>query len=91
MCTISPTDILNREIIRFFGNYDIGEYIGDPLDLYNKEYKKFEQFRKVFFKEGFGKIDWQAFLNILKTYVDASFFENVEKLVPARTRLISGL
>ena len=60
LCTMSPTDILNREIIRFFGNFDIGEYIGDPLDLYETEYKKFEQFRKVFYKEGFGKIDWRV-------------------------------
>jgi nitrogen regulatory protein PII-like uncharacterized protein len=87
----SPTDLINTEIIRFFGNFQLADYIGDPSDLYESEYKRFTAFRKVFFKEGFGKIDWSYYLNLIKSYVDSSLFENVEKIVPARTRLISGL
>ena len=31
------------------------------------------------------------YLNTLKAYLDPSLFENFEKLLPARTRVISGL
>lgn len=87
----SPTDIVNQEIIRFLGQINLGEFIGDPQETYNYCYKKFESLRKIFFKHGFGKLDIQKYFNLIKSYIDPSLFENLEKLVPARANLISGL
>jgi hypothetical protein len=87
----SPTDITNQEIIRFFGQINLGEFIGDPHETYNYCYKKLEGLRKIFFKHGFGKLDIQKYFNLIKSYIDPSLFENLEKIVPARANLISGL
>ena len=87
----SSTDLINREIIRFFGDFKLSEYIGDPLEIDKNKYKKLESFKKVFFNKDFGKIDVQKYFNLLKGYIDPSLFDNVEKLIPARSRLIAGL
>lgn len=87
----SPTDIVNQEIIRFFGQINMGDFIGDPQETYSHYYKKFEGLRRVFFKHGFGKLDIQKYFNLIKSYIDPSLFENLEKIVPARANLISGL
>ena len=87
----SPTDIVNQEIVRFFGQINMGEFIGDPQDTYNYCYKKLEGLRKIFFKHGFGKLDIQKYFNLIKSYIDPSLFDNLEKLVPARANLLSGL
>lgn len=82
---------LNEEIIKFFGKIKLGDYIGNPEDYNKKEYKELNKLRKLFFKHGFGKVDWYDYINQLKGYFDESFFENLEKLVPGRTTLTSGL
>lgn len=87
----SSSDLINKEIIRFFGNFKLGDYIGNPSDEYEKNYKEFDEFRHLFFKHGFGRVDFQHYMNIVKAYIDPSLFENLKKLVPARTRLITGL
>ncbi len=87
----SPTDIVNREIIRFFGDFPLGDYIGDPRQTNNTSYKDLEKFKKIFYDNGFGRIDIQNYFNLIKSYVDPSLFSNIEKLIPARSNLISGL
>lgn len=87
----SPTDIINREIIRFFGNFRLSDYIGDPADVGSVKYQKLESFRRIFFDNGFGNIDIQKYFNLIKSYIDPSLFENLEKIIPARTKLVSGL
>lgn len=85
------SDLINHEIIRFFGNFRLGDYIGDPEDLHKNVYSEFESLRHEFFKHGFGKLNFSTYLNIIESYVDPSLFDNLKKMVPARSRLISGL
>lgn len=87
----SSSDLINHEIIRFFGNFKLGDYIGSPDDLHKDVYGEFKKLRHTFYKHGFGKLDFSTYLNVVESYVDPSLFENIKKLVPARTRLISGL
>jgi hypothetical protein len=87
----SPTDLVNREIIRFFGNFRLSNFIGDPHDIYSNKYKKLDSFKRLFFDNGFGNIDTQRYFNIIKSYIDPSIFENLEKVIPARVKLVSGL
>jgi hypothetical protein len=87
----SSSDLINHEIIRFFGNFKLGDYIGNPDDLYKSVYGEFDALRHTFYKHGFGKLDFSTYLNVVESYVDPSLFDNIKKLVPARTRLISGL
>ena len=87
----SPTDLVNREIIRFFGNFRLSNFIGDPSDTHSSKYKKLDSFKRLFFDNGFGNIDTQRYFNIIKSYIDPSIFENLDKIIPARVRLVSGL
>lgn len=87
----SPSDLINHEILRFFGDFDLGDYIGDPSELYNKTYSGFNEIKNLFFKNGFGRIDFSYYLSILESYLDPSLFKNIEKIIPARTLLVSGL
>jgi CRISPR/Cas system-associated protein endoribonuclease Cas2 len=86
-----PSVPLNEEIIKFFGDFKLGDYIGNPEDYDKSKYKDLNNFRKLFYREGFQRVDWSVYLNTLKGYIDPSLFENFEKLLPARTRVISGL
>tara|TARA_A100001037_G_scaffold67550_1_gene59972 strand:+ start:1121 stop:8908 length:7788 start_codon:yes stop_codon:yes gene_type:complete len=87
----SSSDLINHEIIRFFGDFKLGDYIGTPEDLYEGVYGEFKKLRHTFYRHGFGKLDFSTYLNIVESYVDPSLFDNIKKLVPARSRLISGL
>jgi hypothetical protein len=57
----SPIDIENEGILKFFGDYDFGDLIGDPSDVYEKTYRRFEQFRKIYYDSGHGIIDYQTY------------------------------
>ena len=82
---------LNEEIIKFFGKIKLGDFIGNPEDYNKKQYTELNKLRKLFFKHGFGRVDWYEYINQLKGYFDESFFENLERLVPGRTTLTTGL
>lgn len=88
---VSPTDQINTDILKFFGRFEFGDLIGSPQDVYAKTYKNFEQFRRLYFDRGCGQVDYSAFLNLVRAYFDKSLFKYIEKLVPARAKLISGV
>jgi len=87
----SPTEQLNLEIIKFFGNFEFGDLIGKPSDVYEKNYSRFEKFRQVFYDRGFGNIDYQTFMNLVRAYFDKSLFKYIKNLVPARAKLVTGV
>lgn len=87
----SPSEIQNTEIIKFFGEYPLSDLIGDPADVYENSYKKFEKFRQIFYDQGFGNIDYQFFMNVVRFYFDKAMFKYIKSLVPARAKLVDGI
>jgi hypothetical protein len=87
----SPIDIQNEEILKFFGSFEIGDLIGDPRTVYDATYKKFEKFREIYYEQGLGAIDYQSFMNLVKSYFDKSMFNYIKTVIPARSKLIEGL
>lgn len=87
----SPSEIQNAEIIKFFGNYPLSELIGDPNDVYANSYRRFEQFRQIFYDQGFGNIDYQFFMNVVRFYFDKTMFKYIRAVVPARAKLVDGI
>ncbi len=87
----SPSEIQNTEIIKFFGNYPMSELIGNPDDVYRSSYRRFEQFREVFYSQGFGNIDYQFFMNVVRFYFDKTMFKYIRSIVPARAKLVDGI
>lgn len=87
----SPSEIQNSEIIKFFGEYPLSDLIGDPGCVYENSYKKFEKFKQIFYNQGFGAIDYQFFMNVVRFYFDKAMFKYIKSTVPARARLVDGI
>jgi hypothetical protein len=87
----SPIDIQNEEILKFFGSFEIGDLIGDPRTVYDATYRKFEKFREIYYEQGLGAIDYQSFMNLVKSYFDKSMFSYIKTVIPARAKLVEGL
>lgn len=87
----SPSSLINNEIMKFFGNFQLGDLIGKPNDVYEKTYKRFNRFREVFYDQGGGQIDYQTFMNLVRAYFDKSIFKYIKNLVPVRAKLVEGL
>ena len=87
----SPSEIQNTEIIKFFGNYPLSELIGDPSYVYASSYTRFEKFKQIFYDQGFGAIDYQFFMNVVRFYFDKAMFKYIKSVVPARAKLVDGI
>ena len=87
----SPSEIQNSEIIKFFGEYPLSELIGDPSTVYESSYARFEKFRQIFYNQGFGNIDYQFFMNVVRFYFDKAMFKYIRSIVPARATLVDGI
>lgn len=87
----SPTDDLNTRIIEFFGDFDVSDFIGDPREIYNDQYKKFKIFKLNFYKTGLGNVDFQSYVNLVKSYFDCSLFKHLKTIVPAKSTFRTGI
>jgi hypothetical protein len=87
----SPAEIQNTEIIKFFGEFPLNDLIGNPADVYQRTYSKFETFKKIYYDQGFGSIDFTFFMNIIRFYFDKSMFKYIKSVVPARAKLVDGM
>ena len=87
----SPSEIQNTEIIKFFGNYPLSELIGDPSYVYASSYTRFEKFRQIFYDQGFGAIDYQFFMNVVRFYFDKAMFKYIKSVIPARAKMVDGI
>jgi hypothetical protein len=87
----SPSEIQNIEIIKFFGDYPLSELIGDPSYVYANSYTRFEKFKQIFYDQGFGAIDYQFFMNVVRFYFDKAMFKYIKSVVPARAKLVDGI
>ena len=87
----SPSEIQNTEIIKFFGEYPLSELIGDPSTVYESSYARFEKFRQIFYDQGFGNIDYQFFMNVVRFYFDKAMFKYIRSVIPARAKLVDGI
>lgn len=87
----SPSEIQNTEIIKFFGEFPLGDLIGDPSDVYKRSYEKFERFKQIYYDQGFGNIDFNFFMNIIRFYFDKAMFKYIKGIIPARAKLVDGI
>lgn len=87
----SPSELENEEILKFFGTFNIDDFIGDPQDIYAPSYKQFEKFREIYYDQGLGVVDYQSFMNMVRAYFDKSMFKYIRSMVPARAKLVEGL
>lgn len=89
---ISPYSIQDEDIMNFTGECDLMDAIGDPANLYKSRYDSLETLRNDYNTNNLAeKVLYQEFMTLYKNYIDSSFFDSVKKLIPARSKLFTGV
>jgi hypothetical protein len=92
---VDPQDFKNKDIIRFFGNYDFMSVIGDPNNAHSASYEGLRTLRKQYAQsktnQSGSKTLFNELFTIYKLYFNRSVFESIKNLVPARSAPIVGV
>ncbi len=82
---LSPTDVVNEDIIYSLADFDFDDFIWDPRDEFEYSYRTLEQKRLEYFKRYFGSNSFWDYMRIL-TYYDSSVFRTLKQFIPARAK-----
>ena len=90
--SLSPQNQINDDIIAQLGNFNIGDYIGDPRQIYSASlnYPDLDTLRDEYFEKYIKNYDLKDFVRLIK-YFDNSLFKMIDDFTPARTSLTSGV
>jgi hypothetical protein len=88
--SISPVDAIDREIIRAFGNINLGQYLGDPQDTNRDSYSGLDALENVFIRELAPTINHNGFVRYFDKFLN-NFYESIEQFLPARSKLRKGI
>ncbi len=90
-----PQDFKNRDIVRYFGNFDFMDVIGDPIYQYSSSYDTLRQYRKEFAADrnqySGSRTLFNELLTTYKLYFNRSIFDSIRNVVPARANPIAGV
>jgi len=84
----SPIKEINMDILKSIGQFELDDYIGNPSDEYEYEYKDLRVLRNYYFERY--SLNLYEYIQLVR-YIDQSLFEVLESLVPARAIVSSGL
>lgn len=92
---VDPQDFKNKDIVRFFGNYDFMDAIGDPLNQFSGSYDALRSFRSTYAKSkneySGSKTLFNELMILYKFYFNRSIFEAIKNLTPARSNTLVGV
>jgi hypothetical protein len=89
---VSPIHERNKDILNFYGNHDIIASISEPSDRYGKRYLKLDELRRQFYRKNMtNKILFNELFSIYKIFIDKSIFETLKLVLPARSKVYSGI
>jgi hypothetical protein len=88
----SPQDQINDDIIAQLGNFNLGDYIGDPRQISSStsNYPDLDKLRDEYFKKYIHSPNIADFIRLIK-FFDNSLFRMIKDFTPARTSLSSGI
>jgi len=88
----SPQNQVNDDIISQIGDFNLGEYIGDPRQISQSStsYPALDKLRDDYFTKYINSYDVNDFIRLIK-FFDNSLFKMIEDFTPARTTLSSGV
>jgi len=84
----SPIKEINMDIVKSLGEFNIGNYIGNPADDFSEEYGELKTLRNYYFDRY--SLNIHEYIQLVR-YIDKSLFDVLESLVPARAKVSSGL
>ena len=92
---MSPVSSKNEEILRYFGDKNVLNDLGDPRQEFSSSYDILEDMRASYYSAGSptysGRILYQEFTSIYKLYFDSSIFESIRNVIAARNILLNGI
>jgi PKD repeat protein len=92
---VDPQDFKNRDIVRYFGNFDFMDAIGDPGYQYSESYDSLRMFRKEYSSDrnqySGSRTLFNEILTTYKLYFNRSVFESIKNVIPARTNALLGV
>jgi hypothetical protein len=89
--SFSPQNEINKDIIAQYGNtIDLDQLIGDPRQLYMKEYPELVTLSLEYFKKYTDRYNYKEFIKLIQ-YYDNALFKMILDFVPARDNISTGL
>jgi len=88
--SISPVDAVDRDIIRSFGNFNLGEFIGRPSDRDSDTYPLLDDLERTFIRDLAPTIDYNSFVRFFDKFLHL-FTEVVKEYIPARANVTDGI
>ena len=92
---VDPQDFKNRDIVRYLGNFDLMDSIGDPQNRFQPEYLTLKSLRKEYadahIPASGSKTLFNELLILYKLYFNQSIFEAIKNVIPARANPIVGV
>ena len=87
----SPQNQINDDIIGQMGHFNIGDYIGDPVQRFTGDnYPDLNDLSEEYFEKYIKQYDLTDFVRLIK-FFDNSLFKMIKNFIPARTSLASGI
>jgi len=86
----APHFEIDLDIAHELGGADFHNYVGNPLDYRDDEYKRLRFLRNHYWKKHTNPYNFFEYLKILR-YIDHTLFKQIEHLVPARANAQIGL
>ena len=90
----SPQNQIDNDIINQIGNFNLGNYIGDPRQisqsLYETTYPDLVTLSEEYFRKYISSYDLIDFIRLIK-FFDNSLFKMLEDFTPANVSLSSGV
>jgi hypothetical protein len=87
---LSPSDEVSDDIIAQFGHFNIDDYIGDPRQEGDPEYKNLTILRNFYFQKHIERYNLFDYIRLIK-YFDNSLFKMIKDYVPGRSNLSTGI
>jgi hypothetical protein len=90
-----PQDFKNKDIVRFFGNYNLMDAIGGPENQFSGSYDSLRNLRSIYAQTkneySGSRTLFNELITLYKLYFNRSIFEAIKNLVPARTNALVGV
>ena len=86
----APNFEIDLDIARELGGAKFGNYVGNPLDYRDNEYKRLRVLRQHYWYKHDNPFSFHEYIKILR-HLDYTLFDQIERILPARANAQVGL
>ena len=90
-----PQDFKNKDIVRYFGNSNFMDSIGDPANQYSDNYQSLKYYRNIYAASkneySGSRTLFNEIITLYKLYFNRSIFDAISNLMPARSQPLVGV